>query len=269
MIKITITTCWYIVKSKQTPVNYIPWIINLFSIANNFNLVVYTDTNSYNFLRQFVNEQNEQIKLIIKPMEEFRTFKYKYFWISNHKNSHLRLHEYTDWQLNMLWCEKIFLVNETIQNKYYETEYYGWCDIGYFRNRHNDLNTTQLINWPKIIEQTNKIHYGCVQKNQISYCQLSNDIKNHYKYKLETPPTYKYEEICFAGGFFYGVEKLLSRYAELFDKKIQYYFSNNFIIKDDQSIVMDIIFTNPDLFYIHFENDIRFDNWFMFQRLLN
>ena len=43
---------------------------------------------------------------------------------------------------------------------------------------------------------------------------------------------------------------------------------NNYIIKDDQTIIIDVIFTNPNLFYTHTEDDQKFDNWFMFQRLL-
>ena len=39
-------------------------------------------------------------------------------------------------------------------------------------------------------------------------------------------------------------------------------------LKPNQTIVMDIIFTNPNMFYIHKENVVNYDNWFMFQRLL-
>jgi hypothetical protein len=44
----------------------------------------------------------------------------------------------------MLWSEKISFVKETMDNQYFNTEYYGWCDIGYFRNRSNDLHTVFL-----------------------------------------------------------------------------------------------------------------------------
>ena len=32
--------------------------------------------------------------------------------------------------------------------------------------------------------------------------------------------------------------------------------------------IMDIIFTNQNMFYTHIEDNPYFDNWFMFQRLL-
>jgi hypothetical protein len=46
-ILITFSTCWYIVKSKFPISTYLEWIKNLFSIVNNFNLVIYTDTDGY------------------------------------------------------------------------------------------------------------------------------------------------------------------------------------------------------------------------------
>lgn len=52
-----------------------------------------------------------------------------------------------------------------------------------------------------------------------------------------------------------------------FLQKIFLSFANNYFIKDDQTIVNDLIFTNSNLFYIHNENT-KYNNWFMFQRLL-
>ena len=43
----------------------------------------------------------------------------------------------------MLWCEKISFVKKTIEKNYFNTDWYGWCDIGYFRESNNDL--TDLI----------------------------------------------------------------------------------------------------------------------------
>jgi hypothetical protein len=83
----------------------------------------------------------------------------------------------------MLWCEKIPLVKETIENKYFDTELYGWCDIGYFRNRHNDLNTNQLSNWANsdkvesLIDKT-KIVYACVNNDDTFLSGLYNLIQN-------------------------------------------------------------------------------------------
>ena len=271
---ITLSTCWYILKSKFDIKTYLYWITNLLSIVSNFNLVIYTDNNSLKTFIHLIDFTNKKIKIILKPFDCFYTYKYKDYWITNHEKSNLILHSHIDWQVNMLWNEKVFFVNETVQNKYFDTLYYGWCDIGYFRNRPNDLHTHFLNNWPNNNKLLNSvfskkcIHYGCVQNNIFTYSSLQNDINKHYSNKLINQPTCQMEEICFAGGFFLLKKDLTDTYMKLYDEKLMYYFTHNFIIKDDQTIIMDIIFTNPTLFCSHTEDNSKFDNWFMFQRLL-
>jgi len=275
-ILMTFSTCWYIVKSKFPINQYLEWIHNLFSIVNNFNLVIYTDINGYNSLKpliltnKFVKNQ-DKIRFIIKPMEDFYGYKYKEDWIKNHNTSQLSLHKKIDWRLNMLWNEKIHFVNETIRNKYFTTMYYGWCDIGYFRNL-SASKMSLLTDWPsptKMLKSPNKIHYGCVQTNPGKYNELQNDITTHYTRHYtnlkKTAPisSEKIEDVCFSGGFFILTKPLAEIYGQLFDIKLQYYFQNGFTIKDDQQIIMDCIFTNPQLFHIYFSSD-----WFMFQDIL-
>jgi hypothetical protein len=149
--------------------------------------------------------------------------------------------------------------------------YYGWCDIGYFRNL-TAAKMSLLTDWPspiKMLKSPNKIHYGCVQTNPGKYNGLQNDITTHYNRHYnnlkKTAPisSEKIEDICFSGGFFILTKPLAEIYGRLFDIKLQYYFQNGFTIKDDQQIIMDCIFTNPQLFHIHFSSD-----WFMFQDIL-
>jgi hypothetical protein len=270
---ITFSTCWYILKSKFDSKTYLNWFTNMLSIVNNFNLVIYTDVSSLKLFIHLIDFSNKKIKIIITQVEEFNTYKYKEFWIKNHEASNLILHSHIDWKLNMLWNEKLFFVNETIKKRYFDTLYYGWCDIGYFRNRLNDLHSDYLKKWPNnqiFLDSSfneNCIHYGCVQNNEITYENLKNDIKMHYLNKSKSHPTSQMEEICFAGGFFILKKELIDTYVKLYDEKLIYYFSNNFIIKDDQTIIMDIIFTNSNLFHLYKEHTNKFDNWFMFQRL--
>jgi hypothetical protein len=128
---------------------------NFISIVNNFNLVIYTDENSSKYID---TKENPKIKIIIKPIEEFYNYKYKDFWVENHKKN-FSLNEKSCWELNMLWSEKISFVKETIERRYFDTNFYGWCDIGYFRNRlgeYTDTNTKLLSNWANK-EQINKL----------------------------------------------------------------------------------------------------------------
>ena len=276
---LTLSTCYYNIKSKFPSSKYLIWANNLLSIVNNFNLVIYTDHEGFDCLKtlfksnpKISNKIGVKIKIIIKPFEDFVGYKYKDEWSRNHGSSALDLHQHVDWKLNMLWCEKVHFVNETVKNKYFVTPFYGWCDIGYFRNRSDDTNTKNLLNWPnplKLLSLSKGIHYACVENNQNIYRSLLVDIQNHYENK-DNPlnPTNKISQKCFAGGFFIIRPRLIQAYSMIFDSKLRYYFDNKFVVKDDQTILLDCIFTNPKLFYLHWEQKKEYDNWFLFQRLL-
>ena len=79
---------------------------------------------------------DDKIKQILENNDLYnnvRYYKYKNKWIKNHTlNS--SLNNKSEWKLNMLWAEKTHFVNDVCKNNYFQpTDYYGWCDIGYFR----------------------------------------------------------------------------------------------------------------------------------------
>lgn len=143
-MSITFSTCFYNFKSKFDENVYIEWMNNMLSMVNNYYLVVYTEENSLHLFEKY--KSNEKIKIIVKPFENFYFYKYEKLWIENHKSNSTLSN--VDWKVIMLWCEKMSFVNETIQEKYFETEMYGWCDIGYFRCRNDDLKLYKLMEWP-------------------------------------------------------------------------------------------------------------------------
>jgi hypothetical protein len=266
--KITFSTCWYMLKAKFNHNIYKSWIDSMLSNVNNYNLVIYCDSVGYEYIEPYLN--NPFIKAIIKPLEEFFTYQFRDKWIENHKNNDL-LNKKIDWELNMLWSEKINFVFETMSEKYFETEYYGWCDIGYFRNRPNDLSKEELKNWPSNnkIEKLNKkkIHYALVNNNNKYIQILSNIINNKSNKDLpnkEIPPN----QISIAGGFFICHEEKIKWWHDYYYDKLNKYFENNYLVKDDQIVIADCIFSNPDEFELCKEEEYQYDNWFLFQRYL-
>ena len=270
-MSITFSSCFYIIKSKFEPNIYIEWMKNFLSIVNNFNLVIYSDEVSSRYIPE-ATKTNNKIKIIIKPLENFYNYKYKDFWIDNH-NKNVLLNDKSSWELNMLWSEKVWFVKETIERKYFETEFYGWCDIGYFRNRKNeylDLNTSLLSTWPstdKILQlDKSKIHYACV----------NNDNKYmNYMYKIintKTPDGLPVNQIpphqkSVAGGFFILHKTKIDWWSKIFDAKLELYFKNKYLVKDDQIILIDCILSDQENFVLFTETN-QYDNWFMFQRIL-
>lgn len=266
-MSITFSSCFYIFKAKFDPSVYIQWMNNFLSIVNEFNLVIYTDQNA---VKHINTNNNPRIKIVIKPLEQFYNYKYKKQWILNHNKNDL-LKESVDWKVNMLWSEKIWFVKQTIREKYFDTEMYGWCDIGYFRNRERDLNTSMLTKWANknAIDKLDKtkIHYACVNNDQNFMNQLYALINNKNSYGLpcqQIPPF----QNSIAGGFFILHKSNIDWWLKTYEQKIGLYFKNNYLVKDDQIIIVDCVMSDQNRFSIHCENNPIYDNWFMFQRIL-
>lgn len=277
-MSITFSSCFYIIKSKFDPRIYIEWMNNLLSIVNHFNLVIYTDNNSSKYIN---TNGNSRIKVVIKPIEQFHNYKYKTQWIKNHEKNIL-LNTKSSWELNMLWSEKVWFVKETMEKRYYDTELYGWTDIGYFRNRPNDTHTQNLSNWcnnsNKIIMNfdKNKIYYACINNNTEYMDLLTKFVNNKNKAGLpiqEIPP----QQNSIAGGFFIIHKDKVDWWVKTYDDKLALYFKNRYLVKDDQIILVDCILSDINNFTIFKENNnnnnnnnnSKIDNWFMFQRILN
>lgn len=265
---LTLSTCFYIVDSKFNPSVYIDWMTNMVSIVQRFNLVLYTDLSTFTHVGPLVKD-HPNIKVIIKPMNEFHNYKYKDHWIVNHERNISLKH--TSWELNMIWAEKTSFVKETMEQKYFHTEFYGWCDIGYFRNRCNDTHTSKLINvWPNeevlnSLDKT-KVHYGCVNNDEQYLRQLANQVQDRNEFNLPKQPISP-SQISVAGGFFIVHATMVQWWFCMFDETLRNYFTHEYLVKDDQTIIVDCAFTHPNKFNLLHESS-AFDNWFMFQRIL-
>jgi hypothetical protein len=265
-MNITFSSCFYIIKSKFEPEIYIQWMNNFISIVNNFYLVIYTDENSVSFID---TKNNPKIKVIIKPIEKFYNYKYKEYWKKNHEKNYL-LRDLINWKINMLWCEKLWFVNETIENKYFDTEFYGWCDIGYFRNYPDSITTDKLQSWPnsdKIeILNKDKIYYACVTNNS-NYLTFLNDIvKNKNSLGLPVIPIPD-DQNSISGGFFILYKNKISWWTTIFDSKLYLYFKNDYLVKDDQIIILDCVLSNTSDFEL-IQNESNYNPWFIFHKFL-
>lgn len=266
-MSITFSTCWYNFKAKFTSSVYENWMHNMLSTVNNYNLVVYTDWDGYNTIQKYLHSK---IKVVIKPYESFHTFPYEQTWIQN-QSKNILLKDRVDWRVNMLWSEKIAFVKETIEKKFFDTEYYGWCDIGYFRGRRNDLSTDLLVNWPSpdkvSVLNKDKIHYAMVNNNnqQIDHLFRLINRKNNDGLPMEEIPM---NQISVAGGFFILHKDRIDWWHNTYYTKLKLYFEHNRLVKDDQIIIIDCILSDINKFCLWRESDPHYDNWFLFQRSL-
>jgi hypothetical protein len=270
-MQLTLSSCFYILKSKFDKDTYINWMNNLISVAKNCNLVIYTNAVSMPFID---TKGKPNIKIIIKELAQFYNFKYKDNWIKNHEQNtslNARSAYNTDWELNMLWSEKVWFVNETANKSYFNTEWYGWCDIGYFRNSRGDLDTSILQSWPNatIVKTLNKskIHYACIQDSDHYLEQLKTCIHDRNSDDLPRVPI-SVNQQSVAGGFFIIHKEKVDWWAICYDQKLKTYFLHQYLVKDDQIILIDCIVTNPNDFTLYRGTDDKLNKWFMFQRIL-
>ena len=267
-MSVTFSTCWYIFKAKFVPSVYKQWIHNMLSNVHNYNLVVYCDETSYPYIEPYV--ENPRIRAVLKPVHEFSTYHLRDKWILNHRDNRL-LNDKVEWQLNMLWSEKLHFVQQTIQNQYFESCWYGWCDIGYFRGRPNDLSSADLVDWPSPLKMAEldqtKIYYACVNNHPTYVNQLYKLVVLKNSAGLPHIPIPD-GQVSIAGGFFLGTRENLEWWHTTYYRLLNLYFDNGRLVKDDQIIVANGVFSNVDRFAICTEADPRYDNWFMFQRYL-
>jgi hypothetical protein len=269
MTTITFSTCWYPLKAKFPDTTYFEWMDNLLSNVVNYYLVVYTDESQYPMLYSKYG-LNENIKFIVKPLEQFYNYKHRDFWINNHRKNTL-LNSRTNWELNMLWSEKVHFVNETMTNLYFEeTEYYGWMDIGYFRCRPSlDIGKESIKLFPnkEKIQWLNpdKIHYALVNMDIEYMPSLINIIRSGNP----IPPN----QVSVAGGFFIGHKTKIGWWRDTYQDKLETYIAKSSLVKDDQIIIADCIFS--ELMGVNFElhHDSkrlgpRYDPWFLFSYYL-
>lgn len=268
---ITFSTCWYHFKAKFDFSVYAPWIRNMLSNVHTYNLVIYTDEAScaaFDF--NAYAAVNPRIHVVIKPFESFRNYALKDMWIENHEKNGL-LNKLVDWRVNALWSEKVHFVHETATQKYFDTDYYGWCDIGYFRGRttqpYLDMTMSQLRGWPnpdKIAAlKSDKIYYGCVNNDwaQIEHCiQIVNDPTQTLDSRMD----------FIAGGFFMLHKTKTEWWATAYDAKLHEQLSQGRTVKDDQQIIAHCVFSKDmqSHFNICREEGSKYDVWFMFQRTL-
>ena len=272
---ITFSTCWYQFKAKFDFSVYAPWIRNMLSNVHTYNLVIYTDIAScaaFDF--DAYAAVNPRIRVVIKPFESFRNYTLKDLWIANHSKNEL-LNKLVDWRVNALWSEKVHFVHETATQKYFDTDYYGWCDIGYFRARTTgilqDMPMSQLRRWPNpdkiALLNPAKIYYGCVNNdwNQIEHCirtinnpNQTNGLDPHMNF--------------IAGGFFMLHKTKAEWWATMYDAKLHEQLSQGRTVKDDQQIIAHCVFSKDTQSHFHIcreeESKSKYDVWFMFQRAL-
>jgi len=260
--KITFATCWYSISSKFRAETYEKWMQNILQHVRGFNLVIFTNEESKHMIEKYVSKNDHnRIKIILKEFNEFHTFRWKDKWIQNHTKNN-SLNKMTDWMVNMVWSEKIHFVQEAMTA--FDTSHYGWMDIGYFRDK--PIPTS----WPNTSKfVSDKIMYAIVCDNE-EYNELRNIVKNENEHQLPRVPIPPLQ-ISVAGGFFISHRNNLEWWHNTYYTRLQQYFENDYLVKDDQMIIINCIIQNENKFVLGKNEYPKHTprRWFYFQDFLS
>ena len=258
---ITLVTCWYTLKSKLPKEEYTQWIQYFFKHVQTIQVVVYTNRESYAWLEPYITPS---IKVIFKEFQAFHTWDNKDQWIANHAKNDLLNNKSrwdVDWRLNMLWSEKIHFVKE-VKDKYGDTQYYGWCDIGYFRHDKTPLH------WPRLQHlKKDKLYYG-VPGSRTTLNQLIHLILDKNEQNMPTIPIPP-GQVSIAGGFFLSHRQNIDWWHNVYYNRLKDYFKHDYVVKDDQIIIIDCIVHHLNRFELVEETNPHKDRWFVFQSVLS
>ena len=270
---LTLVTAWYIFKAKFNVQTYKQWISHLLLNVKEFKLVVFTNAESKWMIQPFL-QNNPNIKMIILEIEDFYGYTFKEHWIKNHLKNH-SLNTKVDWRVNMLWSEKLSFVKRAMENNYfskdYENEWFGWCDIGYFRGGENNMSINKIKEWPskeKIeLLDRKKIYYAQVSDinylNHLARIILDKNITNG----LPNNPI-PADQNSIAGGFFLITAEKINWWNGVYYQRLNTYFENNYLVKDDQVIIIDCLINNLSNFKLIKETVPRMNAWFAFSNYL-
>lgn len=275
------TTAWYLFKAKFDHTVYISWIFNLISCVNNYKLVIYTDQEGHAFLQKYfghILSTSPNIRIVFKEFENFYCYKYKDAFIRNQERADNPLRDRIDWRVNMLWCEKIACVSQTIadtpppptaeNNEEKPKQLFCWIDAGYSRI----LPNPEFPNQQKLARiDSTKIYYACVNKKSYQLNELFallSDRDPATKLPRQPIPS---NQISIGGGFFIISRTNIDWWSETFYATLERYIQHERLYKDDQVIILDSVALHKDRFFIVQEQDptITTDQiWFQFNRLL-
>ena len=251
---ITIVTCYLdIDKSKHGKENYKNWIINYLSIIKNNNIVIYCNCErTIKLILELRNNFLNKTKIVKINIEDLYTYRYiDYFTKDNKKDPE----KYHVTELYLIWNNKVAFMYDAFKNKYFDTEYYMWTDIGMLREE-------------KLYDILNANDFKCnvekLNKNKIILLKLNNFTKEELSYKKTIMP-YKYKtgiNRC-GGGAIISSKFLMEKWFNIYYSMLDTFISNDFFAGKDQNILNNIyIKYGDDLFDLVEPNDYNLDKWF-------
>ena len=221
---------------KRSNENYYNAFINITKVLQ-YNLVVYVDEEVKDELMKLTKFSDNIIFKNLKNVDTFllkflendkiimnsQTYKNK---IPNHRKSNPE-HRFSEY--NLINHSKINFVKDAFKS-YQDYKFYSWIDFGYPSKEENIPKYINTKNLP------NKIIYSCLEIPNLNNKQSPDKMLSSDKIYL-----------CGAPNIIH--KSFIETFEKIYENKI-IEFQKNYITDDDQNIILQIYYDNPDLFHL-------------------
>lgn len=243
----TIVTAFFNFSKKKFHTNYYHYWINNYLPNINNPMVIFTDNESYDLIKQMRSSYEKITDIIIIDLKDFYTYKYIDYW----KNDIQRDHEnnYHSIELYMIWNEKTNFIKLAIDKNIFNSEYFIWTDIGMIRENYYIPLIQNFPNNKKIEE---------LDKSKIYLLNLKNKIEGN-DYPTEK---YRYKD-CIGGGVIFGHKSTLNEWFNEYYNMLELFIKNDYFAGKDQSIMANVCIKNPNLIKLIIPENSPYNNdWF-------
>ena len=247
--KIIFYSVFYNLKSKFNFTQYIDWFYNYKHFLNNYKVVMITNIETKNLINKYAKDL--QFEFIIKELETFELFNYKELFIKNLK--YFPYHT-IDWKVLLLYVNRHFFIKDI--KKKYNSEYYSYLDIGYFRY----IDPTQKYNINLDNLNKDRIYLGKINNQNNEVIKIEKIFIDLSKYQLE--PLLK--DIHLIGGGGNIIHNLsVKNWLRLYKQSLDEFLTKDIDFKDDQPILINMFLKNKNLFKLIY-GKVKNDTWFPF-----
>lgn len=251
----TIVTCYYkLHKNKHNDTEWKYWIENFFMIQSN--KIIFTNKETYNIY--FKNRNSANTYYYILEFQNFYTYKYLETFKKHHELDHEKIIHNV--HLYLIWNEKSNFLKRAIELNYFNTDFFVYCDIGYFRIR----NLMCLYrNWPKT-EILKSIG------NKITLLEINEFNNNELILNNDIPISFQYVNRI-GGGIIAGSKKILLEWINIYYKTLEDFIEINRFIGKDQSIMASTYVKNKKIINLvkHRPTNLCQNKWFYLAPYLN
>jgi hypothetical protein len=239
---LTLVTCFYDLNRENWEYNsrdnnyYHEWFKNILAF-NNLNLVLFTDKKSYSKVKNLIDNEKSNSRIMINIYELPENKDIKKILDSKKfkelvKNRNKQDIECYNSDYTSLMHKKIEFIEKAIKDNYFNTKYYGWIDYGYIR------------------KEPSENYFLPSYTNRVVFSQLQNIEKNNLETCIKDGKEY------ISGGFFYGVKDEILHMTDLYKNFLNKFMKQN-LVSSDQMIFHQIYLSSDVIQLKNLE-----DKWF-------